>query len=370
MWIDTDGLRRMSYTLELASKGVTGFGQSTILKAIECGGIDRTNNLFGNWKIEYREPRQTYLPSAESADQDAPQATAAPDAPHLEAEMAALINAAEASLRQPDAGHRDAADAFHRPAIDPNRAAEPTAAPPKNIESKNIESKVNEPPAERRAWDTDIRIDDPERAAKAGASPRVHGAYAVLAALLGASATGWIVGLPPALVGGHPSVPVEQKGDSSGLVPVSKNHSAVTGPETGRNATGGVSSTGKIAASAPGVHSHRPGHTKSAAQQTGAIRTSAVALPNSGPSEPAARIRPRAADMLPSPVPFPETRPATIEGWTVRDVSGATAVLEGPDGIWRAARGDTVPRVGRVESIVRWGSRWIVVTSSGLISTP
>ena len=69
-------------------------------------------------------------------------------------------------------------------------------------------------------------------------------------------------------------------------------------------------------------------------------------------------------------MPFPETRPETIEGWTVRDVSGATAVLEGPDGVWRAMRGDTVPRVGRVKSIVRWGNRWIVVTSSGLISTP
>ncbi len=123
----------MSYTFELAGKGVTGFGLSTILKAIECGGIDATNNLFGNWKIEYREPRQTYLPSAASADQDAPQATAAPEAPHLEAEMAALIKAAEASLRQPDADPRDA-DAFHQPAIDPNRAGERTAAPSKNIE--------------------------------------------------------------------------------------------------------------------------------------------------------------------------------------------------------------------------------------------
>jgi hypothetical protein len=359
----------MSYTLELAGKGVTGFGLSTILKAIECGGIDRTNNLFGNWKIEYREPRQTYLPPAESARQDAPQATTAPDAPHLEAEMAALINAAEASLRQPDAGPRDA-DAFHQPAIDPNRAGERTAAPPKNVESKNIESKVNEPRPEQRAWDTDIRINDPERAAKAGASSRVHSAYAVLAALLGAGATGWIVGLPPALIGGHPSVPVGQKVDSSGAVPVSKNHSAVAGSETGRDASGGVSSTGKIAAPAPSLHSHRPGHPKGAAQPTGAIRTSAAAQPNTGPSEPAARIRPRAPEMLPSPVPFPETRPATIEGWTVRDVFGATAVLEGPDGILRATRGDTVPRVGRVESIVRWGSRWIVVTSSGLISTP
>jgi hypothetical protein len=28
-----------------------------------------------------------------------------------------------------------------------------------------------------------------------------------------------------------------------------------------------------------------------------------------------------------------------------------------------------VPGVGRVDSIVRWGNRWIVATSKGLIST-
>ena len=34
-----------------------------------------------------------------------------------------------------------------------------------------------------------------------------------------------------------------------------------------------------------------------------------------------------------------------------------------------AKAGDTVPGVGRVDSIVRWGNRWIVATSRGLIST-
>ena len=69
-------------------------------------------------------------------------------------------------------------------------------------------------------------------------------------------------------------------------------------------------------------------------------------------------------------VPAPETRPTTIEGWTVLDVRGGTAVLGGPDGVRMAARGDTVPGVGRIESIVRWGNRWIVATASGLIATP
>ena len=69
-------------------------------------------------------------------------------------------------------------------------------------------------------------------------------------------------------------------------------------------------------------------------------------------------------------VPVAETKPTTIEGWTVLDVRGGMAVLEGPDGVRTAARGDTVPGIGRIDSIVRWGNRWIVATASGLIATP
>jgi hypothetical protein len=67
--------------------------------------------------------------------------------------------------------------------------------------------------------------------------------------------------------------------------------------------------------------------------------------------------------------PFPETRPATIDGWSVRDVYGGVAVLAGTDGVWTVKPGDHVPGVGRIDSITRWGGRWIVVTTGGLIST-
>ena len=65
-----------------------------------------------------------------------------------------------------------------------------------------------------------------------------------------------------------------------------------------------------------------------------------------------------------------QTRPTTIAGWTLRGITNGTAVLEGPHGTWSAMQGDTVPGVGRVKSMVRWGGRLIVATSSGLISTP
>jgi len=87
-------------------------------------------------------------------------------------------------------------------------------------------------------------------------------------------------------------------------------------------------------------------------------------------------LRNRPADRAKEPrtpsklAPTPETRPTTIKGWTLREVSNGTAVLEGPNGTWRATPGQTVPGVGTVNSIVRWGNRFIVATSKGLISTP
>jgi hypothetical protein len=84
------------------------------------------------------------------------------------------------------------------------------------------------------------------------------------------------------------------------------------------------------------------------------------------------RLEDRAKELrtLPKLAPTPETRPTTIKGWTLREVSDGTAVLVGPNGIWRATAGQTVPGIGTVNSIVRWGHRFIVATSKGIISTP
>jgi hypothetical protein len=76
------------------------------------------------------------------------------------------------------------------------------------------------------------------------------------------------------------------------------------------------------------------------------------------------------AEPRPPLSPAPETRPTTIEGWTVLDVRGGTAVLKGPDGVRTVTLGDTLPGIGRIDSIVRWGNRWIVATANGLIATP
>jgi hypothetical protein len=91
-----------------------------------------------------------------------------------------------------------------------------------------------------------------------------------------------------------------------------------------------------------------------------------------GPKSAAAILGLPAAPAEPRPqlMPAPETRPTTIEGWTVLDVRGQTAVLQGPDGVRTVSLGETLPGIGRIDSIVRWGNRWIVATANGLIATP
>ncbi len=73
---------------------------------------------------------------------------------------------------------------------------------------------------------------------------------------------------------------------------------------------------------------------------------------------------------LANAVPTPPARPAIIEGWVVRDVYRGVAVLQGRRlGIIEVEAGDTVPGVGRIESIKRQDGRWVVMTPKGLITS-
>jgi hypothetical protein len=94
---------------------------------------------------------------------------------------------------------------------------------------------------------------------------------------------------------------------------------------------------------------------------------SVVSKENTTTSAPSALERAKLATRA---VPVPETRPTTIDGWTVLAVNGDRVVLEGPNGIRNATLGDTVPELGKIDSVTRWGNRWIVATGRGLISTP
>ncbi|MBR0829045.1 hypothetical protein JQ596_26260 [Bradyrhizobium manausense] len=104
---------------------------------------------------------------------------------------------------------------------------------------------------------------------------------------------------------------------------------------------------------------------------TGSIPKSATAAPRLPALATTTTINaPSVALAMQQPLlPAPETRPSTIPGWSVVEVRDGTAVLDGPDGVRMAARGDVIPGIGRVDSIVRWGDLWIVATANGLIAT-
>ena len=108
----------------------------------------------------------------------------------------------------------------------------------------------------------------------------------------------------------------------------------------------------------------------SASAASARLITSAAAQLEAEP-QTTSSIGPASSESNPPPPlsPVPETRPTTIAGWSVRDVDGDRVVLVGPDHVWTVRTGDNVPGVGRIDTIVRWGSRWIVATSAGLIST-
>ena len=112
---------------------------------------------------------------------------------------------------------------------------------------------------------------------------------------------------------------------------------------------------------------------KQAPSVTASINASKVARAEPDSAKSAASIlglQNTPAEPRPLLMPAPETRPATIEGWSGLDVRGNTATLQGPDGVRTVSLGDTLPGIGRVDSIVRWGNRWIVATANGLIATP
>jgi hypothetical protein len=137
----------------------------------------------------------------------------------------------------------------------------------------------------------------------------------------------------------------------------------------------GVDQIAQQDAPSPFVAATKPGKTESA-RKAASTSNAAPVVVGSIPKPSAlaasavfANPNPVVMAAKPSLAPAPETKPTTIPGWSVVEVRDGTAVLEGPDGIKMGARGDMVPGIGRIDSIVRWGNRWIVATAHGLIAT-
>ena len=181
---------------------------------------------------------------------------------------------------------------------------------------------------------------------------RARAAVLVAAALVASFGLGWAGGLNwPQFASELGLVVVAQKETPSPRISDARSSVRIEGPRK----TASASDSPAIVGSIPKPSVLLPSGARPAAGP--------VSQANAGPSAAAIAMRQPL-------VAAPETKPATIPGWTVVDVRDGTAVLEGPDGIRMAARGDTIPGVGRVESIVRWGSRWVIATAAGLIATP
>jgi hypothetical protein len=231
------------------------------------------------------------------------------------------------------------------------------AAQPNGLEAPPIDQIEVTTPEAAFACDREIRIDKRDRVAVSVAPsldikrhPNVIIAGALLIAL--SLGLGWIAGSNSDFFNvNSASLPVKQVNPSTHPPdPAKSDRLEVLGSPT--NPTPTATAIGRA---------HET--SKSGVQTTHLVSPKQ----NTSPPGPTAGERTK---MSTRPTPVSETRPTTIEGWTVREVTGGTAVLEGPNGIWKAMRGDAVPGVGKIDSIVRWGNRWIVATSRGLISTP
>jgi hypothetical protein len=207
-------------------------------------------------------------------------------------------------------------------------------------------------PEAASAWNREIRIDKHDRVVVAPARDVTrHATIIIPSALLLALALclGWIAGLNSGFFTVKPaSLPVNK---------VNSSADPLDAPKSDRLAMQGSSESTLATAT-----SSAPETSKRGAQTTDSLLTKQTTRA----PQPTVVERTKVST---KPAPVPETRPTTIEGWTVREVNGGTAVLEGPNGVWKATRGGTVPGVGKIDSIVRWGNRWIVATSRGLIST-
>jgi hypothetical protein len=298
--------------------------------------------MFGKWHVEDTELHRLYPLMAErDASEDAAQGDAVPDSTTLEAEIGRFIRDAGDSLREQQ-----------------NLLAEPTCS------GMTV-------PATASASDHKLRIDDRDKILVSTSHPCPRRARIArkTGALIVVLSIGWIGGFSSNHFLRHSPVatPIEQKLNSSAHILGSENQTKSVIPTwTLQEVPPGVPNTGKSATTAGNGIAGRDELTQRIDQVLTAPTTKASTAAQQNIAS--AEIT-RQAKTLPKPMPVPETRPATIKGWRVRDVVDGTAVLEGPNGISKAARGDMVPGLGRVDSIVLWGSRWIVSTSKGLIST-
>jgi len=351
---EAGGRQRVLYMLDRAMKA------SGLLRPAKRDHIRGTRELLGDRQTAYREPCQLFRPLSENLE-DETSTLAKFNADTLEADIAALIRDAGDSLRGPPIGGNWDAEEVTQVSTELREAAQDPAST-----VNNFDLRVNGGRLDRHTWNPHIKISDAGRISPPDSKATGRAFLtSVILVILGAGCA-LLASVGYFLLRSAPT-PVANRAGSSIQSTELKNRVPIVTADMGGQVMANVPKADEIATLAARVSAERPDParpnqqnrtTKSppgVQQNAGSTRASTVGYP----PKPSSR-----------PMPFPETRPATMEGWTVQDVVGGTAVLQGPKGIRRVARGDTSPELGKVESIVRWGNRWIVATSKGLISSP
>jgi hypothetical protein len=322
----------MLYTIAEAAKA-TGLEESLFLKAIEDGQITGTQNISGEWHVDDTELHSLYLSIAQD---------------YCKRQW-------EADLRRSD-GRSPRPEIANIANNDEGRVGQEqteTRTGPDEAETSPSTS------ATASTWQDEIRIDDRDKVSALDSRPafRPTRIRFVTAALL--LAFGCVGASSSFYFFGRSQVP-EQNANSSGPVLGSEKASI---PVTTLEPRSGKEIIGNLASATANAFDHPHESAKTLSQAS----SPPPAVTEQDSHTAAKKGQAKALRKL---VPVSETGPTTIKGWTVRNVVNGIATLEGPGGTWKAARGDTLPGLGKVDSVVLWGNRWIVATSKGLITTP
>jgi hypothetical protein len=358
----------MLYSLPEAAKQ-TGLSEFTILRAIEGGRIIGTKDLFGEWHIDEKDLRTFDLAAVkpgphQSVEDGAPRKQIIVRNP-VDHSVCSYDAVAEADQPQSSQEPVSGLLGSYRPSLTSTRHDGRNAS--LELQESRLSIRLTE---SRRgihsesAWD-EISLDDREKI-----SNPVHGChreirtFPIKAILL--LALGWTGGVTSYYFFDQTMSSRQEVVKVSDQRTVSDNQMRSLADSGRRSGAENSARSGKPASNGFNYQPHRQLRPQTLAQQ----RSASKPLPDQDGTTTQSIVTKQQDRVTIPPAPFPETRPTTISGWTLRGVVDGTALLDGPYGTWKAARGDTVPGLGRVDSIVLWGNRWIVATSRGLITTP
>jgi hypothetical protein len=357
----------MFYTLEGAARR-TGLGEFTILRAIEEGRIAAIKDLFGDWQVHELELRALKLAPDGNADQDPGDGGGTSAAQHLHGDGLEIFAPGGSdfdSKQLPSDSVTEGRQAAHGstelvPSIIflPGIAAQNEQCPASGrlLDRPHQPGTTPAPKLQASARSTsackdEIRLNEDDKISgePPHRAPLDFGKLPIRGILL--FVAGWIVGLgsyhlfSTGFTGSKRSIAAAKPIPEAVVRQPSIADAPRTKPATAPKSNAAAAHPPQRRTTVKPMLDQERDTTGSIKQQDRMLQDRAV-------------------------TPFPDTRPTTVTGWTLKSVSDGIAILEGPYGTWKAARGDLVPGLGKVDSIVLWGNRWIVATTRGLVTTP